>query len=272
MVKSGNAGDGGGSNAGDGNAGDGGGSMGRLGREWFCGGLANAITSGMLNPLDVIKTRLQADLSLNSARANFRSTAKLLLASEGGVIGLWRPGLVASCTREMLSSGPRAGLYTPVRDFYDRSIGRGEKGNDMLICKVLAALTTGTVGAVISNPIDLVKIRLMADPKRYSSLGNALSSILQTEGRAGLIKGIVPSTLRGASIAVGELAAYDITKTTIKSLNLGTISEEGAVLHIVSSLITGLAATTMAAPFDLIKTRFVSFYNVSHVYNTQDHC
>lgn len=248
------------------NAGDDGGSMGRLGREWLSGGLANAITSGLLNPLDVIKTRLQADLSLNAARANFRSTAKLLLASEGGVIGLWRPGLVASCTREMLSSGPRAGLYTPVRDFYDRYmyIGRGEGGRkdkdkDMLICKVMAALTTGTVGAIISNPIDLVKIRLMADPKRYSSLVNALSSILRTEGRAGLIKGIIPSTLRGASIAVGELAAYDITKTTIKSLNLGTLSKEGAVLHIVSSLITGLAATTMAAPFDLIKTRFVSF-------------
>ncbi len=30
---------------------------------------------------------------------------------------------------------------------------------------------------------------------------------------------------------------------------------EGAALHIISSLITGLVATSMAAPFDLIKTR-----------------
>jgi hypothetical protein len=69
------------------------------------------------------------------------------------------------------------------------------------------------------------------------------------------VKGIIPSTLRGASIAVGELAAYDIAKTSIKSLDVRGLSEEGAALHIASSLVTGLAATTMAAPFDLIKTR-----------------
>ncbi len=194
----------------------------RLPREWLCGGLANALTSGLLNPLDVAKTRLQAERK--NPNSTLRSVIKQLYR-EGGVIGLWRPGLVASFTREMLSSGSRAGLYAPVRDALDKSVGHGQK--DLLLCKVLAALTTGTVGSIISNPIDLVKIRLMADPSRYSSLFHALKVVLQTEGYQGLTKGIVPSTLRGASIAVGK---------TKKDKPRNEKQKECVQLHIVTFL------------------------------------
>jgi arginyl-tRNA synthetase len=49
-------------------------------------------------------------------------------------------------TREMLSSGPRAGFYVPARSFY-REHTQGE-----VAPKVLAALTTGTLGALLANP------------------------------------------------------------------------------------------------------------------------
>lgn len=71
-------------------------------------------------------------------------------------------------------------------------------------------------------------------------------------GFAGLYKGVVPSTLRGAFIACGELATYDITKTAIKT-HLGV--QDSIPLHVLCSLITGLVATSVAAPFDMIKTR-----------------
>ena len=70
-----------------------------------------------------------------------------------------------------------------------------------------------------------------------------------------MMKGILPSTLRGACIAAGELATYDHAKTTIKQVLPG---EEGPILHVVASLLTGLVATSVAAPFDLIKTRLVT--------------
>lgn len=56
----------------------------------------------------------------------------------------------------------------------------------------------------------------------------------------------------GAFIAVGELATYDQSKTLVKKyFNVS----EGFGLHTICSLITGLVATTVAAPFDLLKTR-----------------
>lgn len=56
----------------------------------------------------------------------------------------------------------------------------------------------------------------------------------------------------GAFIAVGELATYDHSKVVLKSQ---FSFDEGFLLHAASSLITGLVATTVAAPFDLLKSR-----------------
>ena len=56
----------------------------------------------------------------------------------------------------------------------------------------------------------------------------------------------------GAFIAVGEYGTYDQCKSLFKA---HAHWEEGFFLHTVCSLITGVIATTVAAPFDLLKSR-----------------
>ena len=51
-------------------------------KEWIAAGTANALTSGFLNPMDVAKTRLQANNSGSSLYATLRQ-----LFSEGGFTG-----------------------------------------------------------------------------------------------------------------------------------------------------------------------------------------
>mmetsp|Transcript_7303 Transcript_7303/g.10875 ORF Transcript_7303/g.10875 Transcript_7303/m.10875 type:complete len:290 (+) Transcript_7303:13-882(+) len=227
--------------------------------DWASGGLANAISSSFLNPMDVSKTRMQAEERLKKCptRTGMFATIKNTYI-EGGIIGLWSPGLTASILREFLYSGPRAGFYVPVRNFFSTQHHIFE--NDSFACKILAALCTGTFGALIANPIDVIKIRLMVKPQSYPSIGNAFYSIQKDEGIAGLYKGLFPSTLRGAFIAVGEIATYDQTKTILKkNFDLS----EGLLLHSMCSLITGFVATTVAAPFDLLKTRSMNLKSSS---------
>lgn len=113
--------------------------------DWLSGGISNAIASSILNPMDVAKTRMQAEEIYKSAilhtdgttrKRSLRETFQELF-KEGGIIGLWRPGLKASICREFLYSGPRAGFYVPVRNFFDSD-------GESLTCKVLAAMTTGS--------------------------------------------------------------------------------------------------------------------------------
>ena len=58
---------------------------------------------------------------------------------------------------------------------------------------------------------------------------------------------------RGAAIAVGEVTTYDQVKSTLRRHY-----EESFGLHVVTSLVTGVVATTVAAPFDLLKSRVMA--------------
>ena len=57
-------------------------------------------------------------------------------------------------------------MYVPVRDLL-ASITGGADGETHMSHRVLAAVVTGTLGAVVSNPVDVVKVRLLADQVRY---------------------------------------------------------------------------------------------------------
>lgn len=218
-----------------------------LWKEWAAGGLANAVTSAMLNPLDVAKTQMQTLRTGLSLRTTLHS-----LYRQGGVAGVFAPGLLASAIREMIYSGAKAGLYVPLRNYFLEAFG----GESPAAVKVLAALATGTLGSLAANPIDVIKIRLMRDPSAYPSTLGALPLIFRAEGLKGLYRGLLPSTLRGACVSAGELATYDIVKGALKTHAFANV--DGVGLHVASSLVTGCVAAVVAAPWDLIKARAMS--------------
>jgi len=261
-------------------------------RQWLAAGVANALTSALLNPVDVAKTRMQ---TAPPPPASLLATLRAMRAEGGGVLrGLFLPGLGATMAREMLSSGCRAGFYTPVRDAIARLVGdagggRGGGGGggakgEHPAPKIAASMLTGVVGSLVANPVDVVKIRLFNEPARYSGLLSGLAAVHAREGLAGLYRGLAPSTLRAAFIAAGELGTYDVAKTALRNAAFaagggggsGAVAavtggsaagggaggtggagraEESVLLHVGASLITGVVAAFVAAPFDLIKAR-----------------
>jgi hypothetical protein len=234
-----------------------------LAKEWLAGGVANAVTSAIVNPLDVSKTRIQVLQSkvagdvVKAGLSNSGALRKVVtdLYAEGGILGLWKPGLQASMLREILYSGLRTGFYVPVRDSVNLLMGSddSEDGSDISLSKkIVSAMITGTMGSLLANPVDIVKIRLMINPNIYSTSWSGMRTVYNTEGFAGMYRGILPSTLRAAFIAAGELATYDHTKVMLKKHLSGA---EGPQHHLIASFVTGLVATTVAAPFDVIKTR-----------------
>ena len=216
-------------------------------REVLAGGGSTAIVSAVLNPVDVIKTRRQ----LFAYRDMRAIEIGQQLYAEGGLGALWRPGMTATVTREMLYSGCTKGLYPIVRDAI-----AGDAAEPSLPQRVAAASGTGFLGSICANAVDVVKIRQFERPDRYGgSLINALSAIAREEGLVSglLVRGCSASAPRGAAIAVGEVTTYDQVKTWLKRHY-----EDGFAVHVVTSLITGVVATPVAAPFDLLKSRVMA--------------
>ena len=216
--------------------------------EVLAGGGSTAIVSAFLNPVDVVKTRRQLEA--------FRSTTAIDIVKsiyrEGGVVALWRPGLAASCSREMVYSGCTKGLYPHVR-----TLLAGEAAEPTLPVRVAAASCTGFLGSIGANAFDVVKIRQFASGKA-DGLVSAMTEVVRSEGllRGLLLRGASASAPRGAAIAVGEVTTYDQTKSYLLKYYA-----DGFALHVVVSLITGVVATTVAAPFDLLKSRVMASTN-----------
>ena len=130
--------------------------------------------------------------------------------------------------------------------------------------KLLSGAVSGSVGAAIANPTDLVKVRMQADASsvarggepRYRNLRHAVTHIIRHEGFKGLYKGVGPTTQRAAILTATQTSSYDHVKHWM--LNRRIFKGEGPALHFASAVVAGLACATTTAPVDLLKTRVMT--------------
>jgi hypothetical protein len=194
-------------------------------------------------------------------------TAGSLYATEGYWYGLMQPGLLASCSRELMYSSLRFAIYPHLRGMLrtdSHHLGFAAFGE-----KFCSGLIAGAIGSSLANPADLLKIRMQSEPgkigsdgkfvrgprsgqsRTYKSTADALKDILRKEGFRGLYRGVSATCMRSSLLTAGQLSSYDHTKQHLKATGYFT---EGIPLHAISSVVSGLVASTCCAPADRIKT------------------
>lgn len=120
-----------------------------------------------------------------------------------------------------------------------------------------AGLTSGSIAAVVTSPLELIKTRLQATAlgagaqQAPSSALSVVRSVVAADGVAGLWRGAVPGVIRAALLTASQVATYDQVKH-------GVIARTGwgdhAGTHLAASMISGLVVTTATNPADCVKT------------------
>uniref|UniRef100_A0A7N0UJD8 Uncoupling protein 3 n=1 Tax=Kalanchoe fedtschenkoi TaxID=63787 RepID=A0A7N0UJD8_KALFE len=205
-------------------------------------------------PIDLTKTRLQLHGESNPAARPtnaFRVVSGVVRGE--GVLGLYK-GLSPAILRHL--------MYTPIRIVgYEqlRNAVAGENRSLSLPEKAAVGGFSGMIGQVVASPADLVKVRMQADGRsghqRYSGVADALTKIVRAEGVGGLWRGVVPNMQRAFLVNMGELACYDHAKRFV--INNG-ITDDNVYGHTLASFMSGLAATTLSCPADVVKTRMMN--------------
>lgn len=116
---------------------------------------------------------------------------------------------------------------------------------------------------VVASPADLVKVRMQSDGRlvsqglqpRYTGPLDALNKIVATEGFKGLWRGVFPNVQRAFLVNMGELACYDHAKHFVIH---NKIANDNIFAHTLASMMSGLSATTISCPADVVKTRMMS--------------
>ncbi|CAN6248840.1 unnamed protein product [Urochloa humidicola] len=218
--------------------------------------ISAAMAEASTYPLDAVKTRLQ--LHRNPGGAGGGRVSVIRVASElvrdGGVYRGFSPAVL------------RHLMYTPLRIVgYEhlRSIlasGGREVG---VVEKALAGGLSGITAQVVASPADLIKVRMQADSRllsqgiqpRYTGVADAFTKIIRAEGLLGLWKGVVPNAQRAFLVNIGELTCYDQAKHFIIRKQ---ICDDNLYAHTLASVASGLSATTLSCPADVIKTRMMN--------------
>ncbi|KAK2155694.1 hypothetical protein LSH36_233g03015 [Paralvinella palmiformis] len=165
----------------------------------FCGVVAGVVSSAIANPTDVLKVRMQAHAEQFANQGMFSAFRDIF--RQEGLSGLWR-GVGPTANRAAVV----AGVELPAYDISKKYLILSGYMRDNAVTHFLASFIAGLAGALASNPIDVVKTRLMNQrklrvagctaPEIYTGSVDCLLQTCRTEGFIALYKGFIPNWLR----------------------------------------------------------------------------
>lgn len=126
----------------------------------------------------------------------------------------------------------------------------------------LLKMTTGALTAVITNPIWVIKTRMLSTssshPGAYSSILDGTRHIFETDGIAGFYRGLVPS-LFGVSHGALQFMAYEQLKIYRGSSQLRRQQELSALDFLVLSGLAKIFAGSATYPYQVVRARLQAY-------------
>lgn len=161
----------------------------------LCGILSGVISSSIANPTDVLKIRMQAQGRVLQGGMIYNF---IDIYQQEGTRGLWK-GVSLTAQRAAIV----VGVELPVYDITKKHIIMSGLLGDNVYTHFISSFTCGLAGALASNPIDVVRTRMMnqraLQDGKTCVYGGTIECFLQTwknEGFFALYKGFWPNWLR----------------------------------------------------------------------------
>lgn len=171
-------------------------------RKVFSGFLSGLISSGICNPLDLVKLRMQAAHGASTKKdddvsifdyANTIDAFYKIWQTEG-LIGLYQ-GVVPTMARASVLASVELSFYDLIKSWILLEF----QVSDSFLVHASAGMLTSLCSAVASNPFDMVKSRLMNQKRnagKYSGVFDCFLKSVQNEGVFVLWSGLLAYFLR----------------------------------------------------------------------------
>ncbi|KAH8408429.1 hypothetical protein KR215_005434, partial [Drosophila sulfurigaster] len=221
--------------------------------KYVIGGTAGMLGTCIVQPLDLVKTRMQ--ISAGKAGAKEYSSSIDCIAKvfkNEGILAFYN-GLSAGLLRQATYTTGRMGVYQMEIEAYRNKYQQAPK----VLASMAMGIFAGACGALVGNPAEVSLIRMMSDNRlpadqrrNYKNVGDALVRIVKEEGLFALWRGCLPTVGRAMIVNMVQLASYSQFKGYFKRF-----MDEGLGLHICASMCSGLLTTIASMPLDMAKTR-----------------
>ncbi|KAK4197059.1 mitochondrial carrier domain-containing protein [Triangularia verruculosa] len=233
----------------------------------FLAGLSSGITSAvLLQPIDLLKTRVQQRTSPNIPHPHGTSALRLALAEIRAaphlLPALWR-GAVPSALRTGFGSAIYFTSLNSIRHRLSSPASANANNHSSTLPKLshISNLMSGAVArsfaGFILMPLTVLKVRYESTLYNYNSLPRAALDIYRHEGARGFFSGFGATAIRDAPYAGLYILFYEQSKKHLSNLYL-TSSGSGsgaATINFASAIFSGVVCSAISNPFDAVKTR-----------------
>ena len=184
--------------------------------------IAGSVGAAVGNPADVAMVRMQADGRLPiEQRRSYKSVVDAIsqMSKQEGIASLWR-GSALTVNRAMIVTASQLATYDQAKEMIL------EKGvmSDGIGTHVTASFAAGFVASVASNPIDVIKTRVMnmkleaGGVAPYSGALDCAMKTVRTEGVMALYKGFIPTISRQGPFTVVLFVTLEQVRKLFKDL------------------------------------------------------
>ncbi|CAG7939951.1 unnamed protein product [Penicillium salamii] len=236
----------------------------------FCGASAGVASGIVTCPLDVIKTKLQAQGGFRRGGAQEVASGTLYRGMIGSGRRIWREdglrGLYQGLGPMLLGYLPTWAVYLAV---YDRSREYFyEETGSWWLSRGYASISAGACSTIVTNPIWVIKTRLMSQslkqnsegvraPWQYSGTWDAARKMYQIEGIRSFYSGLTPALLGLTHVAI-QFPLYEYLKMGFTGYGIGEHPDTGSSHWIgisVATFLSKVCASTVTYPHEVLRTR-----------------
>lgn len=222
------------------------------------GAIAGGVEATATYPFEFAKTRAQ--LVQSGAGGSKNPFAVLAQVAKSDGVG----AIYTGCSTLIVGTAFKAGVRFLSFDSIRNRLA-DERGVLSPARGILAGMLAGTAESIIAvTPTERVKTALIdnaksASAERYRGGFHATKMILQTQGIAGLYRGLISTTMKQSATSAVRMGSYNVLKEFSRQKNLPQNSAVTFGLGAVAGTITVYATQ----PFDTIKTRAQSAQGAS---------
>lgn len=192
----------------------------------FAGSLAGVASVFVTYPLDIIRTRLSIQTaSIGNLQEHFNSlgqkppgiisVGKQMVRDEGGYLALYR-GIIPTTMGVAPYVGINFAVYEWIREKIIVTTDREPTGFE----KLSTGAVSGAIAQTLTYPFDVLRRRfqvLSMDQStgigfKYTGVGDALRTIVRTEGFGGLYKGLSANLLKVVPSMAASWASFEYIK------------------------------------------------------------
>mmetsp|Transcript_21487 Transcript_21487/g.31967 ORF Transcript_21487/g.31967 Transcript_21487/m.31967 type:complete len:300 (+) Transcript_21487:64-963(+) len=229
---------------------------------FLCGGVSAACAICIVNPVDVVKSRLQMQGEMGSAARAYNGlfSGLLHIGKTEGIAGLYK-GLVPAIWFQMVGNSLRFGVY-----HFGKELAGVDKmsGNNSQINFILG-LASGASAGFVACPFFVLKTQMQVQSSatdnvvghqhRHKGMWDAMKTIYRNEGFKGFFRGLNAFVPRCVALVGFQMPAYDLAKSQI--IERGYVSD-GPKAHMLSSAFAAGCACLAMQPFDLVGARMMN--------------